>query len=176
MHVPLMRRPTPIGLDRGEPRSRELSNLIICRVVSTELSLLAKITTPKVESYSLLAHVVVSSSAGVVQAASVVHGNVVSLLGEVNAVALAQSSLLNAHCERIAIELKERIVVKDQLNEEVGLKGEMEEEKKGSFKKKRGASQVGFHFFSKWGVWFWFWFRRRRDVMDCSYWNYWSYY
>jgi hypothetical protein len=105
--------------------------------------LLAKITTPKVESYSLLAHVVVSSSAGVVQAASVVHGNVVSLLGEVNAVALAQSGLLNAHCERIAIELKERIVVKDQLNKEMGLKGEMEEEKKGSFKKNEGQAKLG---------------------------------
>jgi hypothetical protein len=39
-----------------------------------------------------------------------VHGNVVSLLGEVNAVAGGQDSLLNTHYERIAIESKGRIV------------------------------------------------------------------
>lgn len=47
--------------------------------------------------YSLLAHEVVTSSVGVVQAASVVHSDVVTLLGEVNTVAGSQDRLVNTH-------------------------------------------------------------------------------
>lgn len=41
----------------------------------------------------------VVSLASVIQTASVVDGDVVTLLGEVNAVAGGQSLLLDAHCE-----------------------------------------------------------------------------
>lgn len=47
----------------------------------------------------LEAHEVVVSLAGVIQTASVVHGDGVTLLGEVGAVARSQSLLFDAHCE-----------------------------------------------------------------------------
>ena len=93
-NAPWMRRPTPMGVARGEPRSRELSNLFgnilifILRDGKRDL---------------LEAHVVVVSLGLIVEAASVVDGNVLALLGEVGAVTGLQNLLLNAHFGSVCV-------------------------------------------------------------------------
>lgn len=79
---------------------------IHCRVISTN----NPGDSHNLGENSLVAHVMVVSLAGVIETARVVNGDIVPLLGEVDAVAGGQSLLLDAHCEcEVVVELMEML-------------------------------------------------------------------
>lgn len=82
-----------MGVARGEPRSRELSNLF-----DWEPSEIAR--RFRTRRHLLVSHEVVVRLAGVIQTASVVEGDIVTLLGVGDTVTVGKSLLLDAHCDR----------------------------------------------------------------------------